>query len=237
MKKKHVWTSAVAGTLLASVLCGCGSIRLNLGNEADRMKNYVQGYLDLTYKGVFHNDYLQEMELTQEEAQERYDQSIQVEVEFFQDAIGVFDYPTEEITQQLTEMYKEIYSHSDYTVVSANKMDSGNYVVEVTVRPIDVMTQVTSEDFQAIFEQVLAEQGITSQEQLDAMSEEDYQKADQLYAQQVIQLLEEKMGNIGNGAEESFTVQIIDDGDIWSPSEDDFEAIDLRVIDYSGFGF
>lgn len=237
MKKRSILAPLVAGTVLAGMLCGCGSINLNLGNEADRMKNYVQGYLDLTYKGQANEDYLKEMDLTEEEAQERYEQGIQVEVEFFQNAIGVFDYPTEEITQKLTEMYKEIYSHSDYTVVSSNKMDSGNYVVEVTVCPIDVMTQVTSDDFQAIFEEVLAQQGVTSQEQLDAMSEEDYQKADELYARRVLELLEEKMGNIGNGEEESFTVQITDDGDLWTPSQDDFDAIDLAMIDYSNFGY
>ena len=138
MKKRSVLTTVVAVGVLAGVLCGCGSLSLNLGGgEADRMKNYVQGYLDLTYLGQANDDYLQEMDLTEEEAQERYEQGLQVEVEFFENAIGIFDYPTDEITQRLTDLYKEIYSHSDYTVVSANKMDSGNYVVEVTVRPIE----------------------------------------------------------------------------------------------------
>lgn len=237
MKKSRIFTTVLAAGVLAGVLCGCSSLSLNLGNESDRMKNYVQGYLDLTYKGQFNDDYLQELDLTEEEAQERYEQGIQVEVEFFQNAIGIFDYPTEEITQKLTEMYKEIYSHSDYTVVSSNKMDSGNYVVEVTVRPIDIMTNFTSDDFQAIFEEVLADMGITTQEQLEAMSEEDYQKADVAYAEKVLALVESQMANVGNGEEESFTVQIEDDGDMWTPSQDDFDAIDLAMIDYSNFGY
>lgn len=237
MKKSRIFTTVLAAGVLAGVLCGCNSLSLNLGNESDRMKNYVQGYLDLTYKGQFNDDYLQELDLTEEEAQERYDQGIQVEVEFFQNAIGIFDYPTEEITQRLTELYKEIYSHSDYTVVSSNKMDSGNYVVEVTVRPIDIMTNFTSDDFQAIFEEVLADMGITTQEQLEAMSEEDYQKADVAYAEKVLSLVKSQMANVGNGEEESFTVQIEDDGDMWTPSQDDFDAIDLAMIDYSNFGY
>ena len=238
MKKRSVLTTVVAVGVLAGVLCGCGSLSLNLGGgEADRMKNYVQGYLDLTYLGQANDDYLQEMDLTEEEAQERYEQGLQVEVEFFENAIGIFDYPTDEITQRLTDLYKEIYSHSDYTVVSSNKMDSGNYVVEVTVRPIDIMTNFTSDDFQEIFEQVLADMGVTSQEQLEAMGEEDYQKADNLYAEKVLDLVESQMANIGNGEEESYTVQITDDGDIWTPSQDDFDAIDLAIIDYSNFGY
>jgi len=237
MKKRRIFTTVLAAGVLAGILCGCGGLSLNLGGESDRMKNYVQGYLDLTYKGQFNDDYLQEMDLTEEEAQEQYDQGIQVEVEFFQNAIGIFDYPTEEVTQRLTELHKEIYSHSDYTVESSSKMDSGNYVVEVTVRPIDIMTNFTSDDFQAIFEQVLMDMGITTQEQLEAMSEEDYQKADNLYADQVLDLLERELDKVGNGEEESFTVQIEDDGDIWTPSQDDFDAIDLAMIDYSNFGY
>lgn len=237
MKKHGVCTTMLAAGVLAGVLSGCGSLSLNMGDESDRMKNYVQGYLDLTYKGHFNDEYLQEMDLTEEEAQERYEQGIQVEVEFFQSNVGIFEYPTEEITQKLTELYKEIYSHSDYTVVSSNKLDSGNYVVEVTVRPIDIMTNFTPDDFQAIFETALADMGVTTQEQLDTMGDEEYQKVDQLYAQQVVQMLEEKMSSIGNGEEKSFTVQIEDDGDMWSPSRDDFDAIDLAIIDYSSFGY
>lgn len=237
MKKSSVCTTMLAAGVLAGVLSGCGSLSLNIGDESQRMKSYVQGYLDLTYKGQFNEEYLQEMDLTEEEAQEQYEQGIQAEVEFFQNAIAIFDFRYDEVTEKLTELYKKIYSHSDYTVVSSNKLDSGNYVVEVTVRPIDIMTNFTSDDFQAIFETVLADMGVTTQEQLDAMSEEDYQKADQLYAQQVVQMLEEKMGSIGNGEEKSLTVQIEDDGDMWSPSQDDFDAINLAIIDYSTFGF
>ena len=237
MKKRSVLAPLVAGTVLAGVLCGCGSISLNLGGESDRMKNYVQGYLDLTYKGQLNEDYQKELDLTEEEAQERYDQGIQVEVEFFENSIGIIDYPTEEITQRLTELYKEIYTHSDYTVGAANKLESGNYAVEVTVRPIDIMTNFTSDDFQEVFEQILSERGITTQEQLEALSEEEYQEIDAAYAQQVIDMVEAQLPSVGKGEEETFTVQIEDDGDIWTPSQDDFDAIDLAMIDYSNFGY
>lgn len=237
MKKRRKLVAMAGAAVLALSLTACGSISLNLGSEKSRMEGYVQGYLDLTYLGKLNKDYQTEMELSEEEAQQQYEEGIQVEVEFFESGIGLIDYPTEEITQRLTELYKEIYSHSDYTVVSANKMDSGNYVVEVTVRPIDIMTNFTSDDFQEIFEQVMADMGVTSQEQLEAMSEEDYQKADNLYAEKVLDLVESQMANIGNGEEESYTVQITDDGDIWTPSQDDFDAIDLAIIDYSSFGY
>ena len=169
MKKRMKWVAMAGAAVLALALTACGSISLNLGSEKSRMEGYVQGYLDLTYLGKLNKDYQTEMELSEEEAQQQYEEGIQVEVEFFESGIGLIDYPTEEITQRLTELYKEIYSHSDYTVGAATKLDSGNYAVEVTVRPIDLMTKVTSDDFEEIFEQILADRGITTQEQLEEL--------------------------------------------------------------------
>lgn len=237
MKKRMKWVAMAGAAVLALSLTACGSIDLNLGDESHRMESYVQGYLDLTYKGQFHEDYLEEMDLTQEEAQEQYEQGLQVEVEFFENGIGIIDYPTQDITQRLTQMYQDIYSHSDYTVGAATKLDSGNYAVEVTVRPIDIMTKVSSEDFQAVFEQILSDKGISSQAQLEALTEEEYQAIDAQYAQQVMDLVEEQLANVGHGDAESFTVLIEKDGDMWVPSQDDFNAIDLAIIDYSNFGY
>ena len=132
MKKRRKLVAMAGAAVLALSLTACGSISLNLGSEKSRMEGYVQGYLDLTYLGKLNKDYQTEMELSEEEAQQQYEEGIQVEVEFFESGIGLIDYPTEEITQRLTELYKEIYSHSDYTVGAATKLDSGNYAVEDT---------------------------------------------------------------------------------------------------------
>lgn len=237
MRKSTKWAAMAGAVVLTLTLTACGSINLNFGGQEARMQAYVQGYLDLTYKGQFNQDYMKEMDLTEEEAQERYEQGIQVEVDFFENSVGIIDYPTDQINQRLMELYKEIYSHSDYTVVSSNKLESGNYAVEVTVRPIDIMTNFTPDDFQEVFTQILSDMGITTQEQLNAMSEEEYQKVDAQYAQKVLDLVEAQLPNIGNGEEKSFTVQIKDDGDIWNPSQDDFDSIDMAIIDYSNFGY
>lgn len=237
MKKRVKWAALAGAAVLAVSLTACGSIDLNLGDQGGRMKSYVQGYLDLTYKGKFNQDYLEEMDLTEAEAQERYEQGLQVEVEFFENGIGIIDHSTPEVTQRLTQMYQDIYSHSDYTVGAANKLDSGNYAVEVTVRPIDVMTHLTPDDFQAVFDQILSDKGISSQAQLDALTEDEYKEIDSLYAQQIMDLVEEQLANVGHGEAESFTVLIEDDGDVWTPSQDDFDAIDMAMIDYSTFGY
>lgn len=237
MKKRMKWVAMAGAAVLALSLTACGSISLNLGSEADRMASYVQGQLDMSYLGQYNEDFLQAVQKTEEEAQAQYEQWMETEAEFFIYGVGLIDYPTEEITQRLTELYKEIYSHSDYTVGAATKLDSGNYAVEVTVRPIDLMTKVTSDDFQAIFDQILSDRGITTQEQLEALSEEEYQEIDAVYAEKIVDLLEKELPNTGNGEAETFTVQIEDDGNIWTPSQDDFNSIDLAMIDYSNFGY
>lgn len=237
MKKRMKWVAMAGAAVLALSLTACGSISLNLGSEADRMASYVQGQLDMSYLGQYNEDFLQAVQKTEEEAQAQYEQWMETEAEFFIYGVGLIDYPTEEITQRLTELYKEIYSHSDYTVGAATKLDSGNYAVEVTVRPIDLMTKVTSDDFEEIFEQILADRGITTQEQLEALSEEEYQEIDAVYAEKIVDLLEKELPNTGNGEAETFTVQIEDDGNIWTPSQDDFNSIDLAMIDYSNFGY
>lgn len=237
MKKRMKWVAMAGAAVLALSLTACGSISLNLGSEADRMASYVQGQLDMAYRGQYNEDFLQAVQKTEEEAQAQYEQWMETEAEFFIYGVGLIDYPTEEITQRLSELYKEIYSHSDYTVGAATKLASGNYAVEVTVRPMDIMTKVTSDDFEEIFEQILTDRGITTQEQLEALSEEECQEIDALYAQKIVDLVEAQLPTMGYGEAETFTVQIEDDGNIWTPSQDDFNSIDLAMIDYSNFGY
>ena len=236
MKLRTRLAGVVLGGVMLFSLAGCGSISLNLGKgEADRMTAYVQGLLDLTYLGKFNEDYLKETDMTEEEAQETYLQGLEVEAQFFETYVAAIEYPTQESTQRLMDLYKEIYQHSKYTVESATKLESGNYAVEVTVSPIDVMTGLTSDDFNQVFMEVLAEFGVTDEAGLAAMSQEDYEQADQMYAQRVMDLVEDAIPTLGYGEEQSLIVQIQDDGDVWTPVTEDFQAIDAIIIDYSSF--
>ena len=115
------------GVLVLS-LAACSTVAGLLGDESDRMATYIQGYLDMTYKGQFNEDYMEELSLTEEDMQERYENGLKAEAQFFETAIGYIEYPTEESTQRLMELYARIYSYSDYTVESCTKLESGNYV-------------------------------------------------------------------------------------------------------------
>lgn len=235
-KMKKALLILLSLTLMLS-LAGCSAIMGMLGDESDRMSDYVQGYLDLTYKGQFNEEYMDELDLTEEEAKEMYEQGLLVEAQFFENAIGLIEYPTEESTQRLVDLYARIYSYSDYTVESSTMMESGNYAVEVSFRPIDIMTRFSPEQFNEVFVDVLDEFGVHTEEELAAMSEEDYIKADGIYAQRIMDMVEEAIPGTGNGAERSVVVQIQDTGDYWSPVQEDLDNIDNYLIDYSTFGY
>lgn len=235
-KMKKVLLILLSLALMLS-LTGCGGLWDLLGDESDRIAAYIQGYLDLTYKGQFNEDYMEELDLTEEDMQERYESGLRAEAQFFEGAIGLIEYPTEESTQRLVDLYARIYSYSDYTVESSTMMESGNYAVEVSFRPIDIMTKFSPEQFNEVFVDVLDEFGVHTEEELAAMSEEDYIKADGIYAQRIMDMVEEAIPGTGHGEERSVVVQIKDAGDYWEPVQEDIDTIDYYLIDYSSFGY
>ncbi len=237
MKKMKKAVLVLLSVVLVLSLAACSTVAGLLGDESDRMATYIQGYLDMTYKGQFNEDYMEELSLTEEDMQERYENGLLVEAQFFENAIGLIEYPTEESTQRLVDLYARIYSYSDYTVESSTMMESGNYAVEVSFRPIDIMTRFSPEQFNEVFVDVLDEFGVHTEEELAAMSEEDYIKADGIYAQRIMDMVEEAIPGTGNGAERSVIVQIKDSGDYWEPVQEDIDTIDYYLIDYSSFGY
>ncbi len=235
-KMKKVLLILLSLALMLS-LTGCGGLWDLLGDESDRIAAYIQGYLDLTYKGQFNEDYMEELDLTEEDMQERYESGLRVEAQFFENAIGYIEYPTEESTSRLMDIYAQIYSYSDYTVESCTKLESGNYAVEVSFRPIDTLTKLNPEQFNQVFVEVLGEFGVYDDEDLANMSEEDYIAADGVYAQRIMDLLEQAIPGTGHGEERSVVVQIKDAGDYWEPVQEDIDTIDYYLIDYSSFGY
>ena len=109
---------------------------------------------------------------------------------------------------------------------SCTKLESGNYAVEVSFRPIDTLTKLSPEQFDQVFVEVLGEFGVYDDEDLANMSEEDYIAADGVYAQRIMDLLEQAIPGTGHGEERSVVVQIKDAGDYWEPVQEDIDTID-----------
>lgn len=194
---------------------------------------YIQGELDSTFKGVYNEDYLKLMDMTEAEAAENYTWNTEAEADILMSALDM--YPTDATKEKVVELVKEIYSYSKYEVQPANKMESGSFAVEVLIEPIDILIQfVDNYDVNEIYSQVLSEHGIDSQEKLDAMSDADYEAMEDTYSDRVIEAIRGLIPGIGYCPEQSVILQLKLEDNVYTMVSTDWQKLDDMIIDYDG---
>ena len=137
-----LWKRVISLTLSLALLiplAACGG-----GLSPDDATTYIQGILDENYKGIYDAEFLEMIDSTETEAQESYQNSIEVEADFLIGSL-MDNAPTEEQRSELIELYKEIYAKASYTVDTATEIDETTYGVKVTVAPIDIFHQLMDE--------------------------------------------------------------------------------------------
>ena len=107
MRKKRAAIVCVLAAVL--LLAGCGG-----GFDADR---YVLGVLNNIYLGDS-TEYREMVDITEEEAAEEYEQGIEIEADFFLQYYGIGEV-SDEVYQQIVDMYKTIYQQSKFEVQEA----------------------------------------------------------------------------------------------------------------------
>lgn len=207
-KKLLVLGMAVA---LTAALAGCDL--LNFGdNMMKDSKVYVQGVLDKLYLGQFNQEYLDLIDLTQEEAQEEYENWLSQEVEYFIYYFSIEDY-SDELVTEIGNLYKEIYTSAKYTVGETSKLESGAYAVEVTVEPMNIMTLITDDDVQAAYEEV------------------NYDEA--AYGEKIVEMVKEQLPNMSYEPVKEMVFQLKEDTDgFYVLVEEDVQAFDTYIITY-----
>lgn len=236
---KRVITCILALIMLFT-LCACGGEdndgsaslddvkRSLLGLTADDFKVLLQGNLDEVYLGKFDPDYLSLVDCTEEECQENYEAGMEYEANFFCYYFYV-EYPTEEYLAELTELYKEIYSHAKYTVGDVSKLDDETYVAKLTIAPIDIIELTVT----AIEDGALDDfYNRYTEEQVEAMTDAEYEAYDQEWAQAVLAVVRGQMENIGYCQEQSLAVQFVVEDEAWIISSSDMQSIDELIIAY-----
>lgn len=201
---------------------------------ADEAVFLVQGNLDEIYLNKTNDVYLELLGLTADEAEATFLQNVLLESEFFCLYWGIvdtdkgesFDALNSSLVNQITGLYKEIYSHAKYTVSPAVEMDNGNYAVDVVISPINVMTladaayEATNAAFQARYD-------------LSHMTDAQYQAYCDAYAQMIIDLVKAQMPNLGYLPDVTVTLHVEKDANgYFSVNGDDFNDLDAYVIDY-----
>ena len=142
MKRSHKAIPALLLTLVMVLsLAGCSSA---LGGklQEEQAIALVQGNIDEIYLGKFDEDYMEAVGSTEADCQANYENGLDLEAQFFANYFGI-EYFTDDIREKVIALYRDIYSHSSYTVGSASKLDDNTIVVKMDVQPIDLFVQVT----------------------------------------------------------------------------------------------
>lgn len=226
MKKRHILAGALA-CALALTLTACGGL-----TESD-VAAYVQGELDCTYKGQYSQEYLDLVDgMTEETARQQYEDNAQAEAQRLLNYLEVY-YPTDQVNERATQLVKDIYTNAKYTVGDGNKLQGGDFAVEVTLSPIELFHLIPDETYGQVWTQVCEDNG-TTPDQASTLSEEDFQPLDQEYALRMMDKVEEVLPQVTYGQDQSVMLQLKLDGDYYSLVSNGWTTLDDMVIDYTG---
>ena len=227
-KWKRMLAAAAAAALLAA-LAGCQSTTKDA-------TVYVKGELDATYLGTFDQAYIDVVhDMTEADAKKQYENNVEWEAEILVESWLPVDMPTDAVYDRAEEVVAKIYSHAKYTVADAEKLKSGDLAVEVTVSPIEVIPLLTEDFMEQSWYDLLEANGVTTQEQLDALSGEEYQALDEKYALALLDELEDLIDDLTYGEDQVIMLQLKKDSDgYYSLVETGWQKLDEVMIDYSG---
>lgn len=218
MKKIKVIAIVLAAVLCMGLLSGCGSFSAT---------ELVKNNLDLIYLNQYTDDYLARVGLDKEQADQEYEDGLEVESEYFANTFDIdLDICGDEIRQQIIDLYRQIYTHSKYEVGSQSS-NGDTYLVQLTVYPIDIFQKVNDEDSEAFLADM--------QERADAgefvnMTDDEYEV---VWAQAIIDMVSARIDSIGYLDPQTISVQVVKGEDnVYVIDDSDFNRIDSLIISY-----
>lgn len=213
MKTMKKISLLLAAVLAATMLVGCGSFDAS---------GYIKALLDNSYK----NDstaFVEQKVGTAEQAKELYDLGIETELNSLISGVNLSD----ELKNEFTTVLQDVYKSVKYTVGEAEKQDDGSYVVEVKYQKMKV--------FAAAMEKFQADQ----QAYTDELSEQvqnggEYPSEDEIN-EKVYTMLKDAIKDAAANAEyddeASTTVRVELQDKVYSPNQDDVEALEYALFD------
>ena len=218
MKKIKVIAIVLAAVLCMGLLSGCGSFSAT---------ELVKNNLDLIYLNQYTDDYLTRVGLDKEQADQEYEDGLEVEAEYFASTFDIdLDICGDGIRQQIIELYRQIYTHSKYEVGSQSRSGDTD-LVQLTVYPIDIFQKVNDEDAEAFLADM--------QERADAgefvnMTDDEYEV---VWAQAIIDMVSARIDSIGYLDPQTISVQVVKGEDnVYVIDDSDFNRIDSLIIAY-----
>lgn len=222
MKKKL--TALALSAALALGLCACGGGEKEALSPFDA-KVYVDGLLRETYLGEYLPEYLELVGITESEAEYAYQTSLDTEVSnclYYYD----IDYPTDRLREELGKLYREIYGHAKFEVISAAEQEDGSYAVKVSVEPVDTIRLAQDKREKALKE-------FDEKYPADVQAAMTGEELDKKRADIVLKALRDVVEDTGNLPAEEILVQITrDEEGVYSLPTAELKKIDDRIIDY-----
>lgn len=190
---------------------------------------YVDGLIKENYLGQADEAYMELVGIHEDDVETLYENALSRDANYFFVMYDI-DYPTDELTEEVQELFREIYTYTKYEVVSAVEQEDGSFSVKVNVCPIDIVQMVNeakdtaTKDFYKKY----------PNDRVNAMSDEEYEKMDKEWARLIVDLYHDMMDEIGNMTQRSISVQIEkNENGAYTINSDDFARLDELILDYT----
>ncbi|MEE1085569.1 MAG: hypothetical protein U0L05_00125 [Schaedlerella sp.] len=137
----------------------------------------------------------------------------------------------ETFQNEIIQLYKEIYSLTKYEVCTPEKRENGEYIAEVKVYPINVMTLANraSYTYQPLQDFIFE----YTTDELASMSAEEYAAYTLEYGRIILQLVQERLEYAKPMEEKSVLMRLnLDDEMVLTLNEDDYANFDNFFIYY-----
>ena len=190
---------------------------------------YVDGLMKENYLGVADEDYLELVDIHQEDVEARYENALAQDAEYFFYMYDI-DHPTDKLREEVQEMYRDIYKHTKYEIVSAAKQEDGSFSVKVNVFPINI-AQTVNEMKNTVTEEFYEKY---PQDTINTMRDEEYEKLEEEWSELIMGLYQDALKEIDNMTEKSLSIQVEQNSEgLYTINSDDFARLDALVIDYT----
>jgi hypothetical protein len=220
---------------MADVNASSHALTLQIGDTADDFNKMSVSVDDMSAKGLGLDGLRKVGIMTEADAKEQYENNVKWEAEILVDNVLPLDMPTDAVYERAEEVIAKIYSYAKYTVADAEKLKSGDLAVEVTVSPIEIIPLLTDDFMQQSWYDILDDNGIETQDQMDALSDDEYQVLDEKYAMVLLDELERLIDDLTYGEDQVIMLQMKKDSDgYYTLVESGWQKLDEVMIDYSG---
>ena len=213
---------------IVAVLALCLSLTLLVGcGSSYTARELVEDTLNLYYLDQPSEAYMMMLGLTEDEAHQRFEDWLNMEIPFF---CGLYEVELDscepQIEPQIAELYHKIYAHSKFEVGETTKTGD-DYSVSVTIWPIDILQKVYDNEMEG-FAADLSEKIASGN--YDALTDEEFET---LWAQGVIDLVNAHLDELDYLEAQTMEIRVEKDSDnVYSVNVTDFQNADELILAY-----